>query len=843
MVRTISRQVGSLLCALACLAGAGRVARAADLVPPTGAAILQNLKSFEQIATVLMIAAHPDDENTQLITYLARGRGYRMAYLSVTRGDGGQNLLGPEFGDELGLIRTNELLAARNLDLGRQFFTRARDFGFSKNPTETLKIWDQQEVLSDVVRVIRTFKPDVIVTRFSPTAGNTHGHHTASAILGAAAFKVAGDPRVLPDVPVWQPKRILMNAGGGGGGGLTIDAGGMDPVLNESFAGISGRSRAMHKTQGFGQGGAGGGRGGAGGSGPSPQGFQLLDGEPATKDIMDGIDTTWNRVGRGGAEIARLTAEAVAKFDAKDPSASVPALLAIKKAFLAYDIQKRTAELPFDSIVAEKRVQLDRLIADCLGLTVETTVPSAEVTPGEALKLHHVATLRATMPVKWVDVKYARSKASHDSAGVTLEANKAATRDVSDVMPVETPVSQPYWLRQEGDAGMFKVADAGLIGRPMNPPSFPVEFVFEVGGQTIAIADQPVQIVAGAPAPQARRPLDVIAPVSLAFPSEVRLFAPGTAKNVDVQVTAYRPNAAGNVQLAAPAGWKVSAAQAFKLAAAGDHATVSFSVTPPAGAASATLLASAMVGGQTYTTSRKEIRYDHLPVLLLQPPAEIKAVALNMVTRGETVGYLPGAGDSVAECLEQMGYAVTQLKTADLTLEKLRNFDSVVIGVRAFNTRDDLAPGSATLKSLFDYVAAGGTVVEQYNRPDGLRNTTLAPFNVHPSALRVTDENAAMKFLAADSPALNVPNKITNADFANWVQERSIYLPDQWGKEFTPVLGAADPGESPPNSALLVAKHGKGYFVYTSLVFFRQLPAGNPGAYRLFANLVSLGKE
>ena len=819
---------------------AAGVLRADPLAPPSGPAILQEMKAFQQCASVLMIAAHPDDENTQLITYLARGREYRMAYLSVTRGDGGQNLLGPEFGDELGLIRTHELLAARQLDGGRQFFTRAIDFGFSKNPEETLRIWDRKEVLGDVVRVIRTFRPDVVVTRFSPTQTNTHGHHTASAILGVEAFKLAGDPKSYPEqltqgLAAWQPKRIMLNGGfgrGGGGGGASVqmDIGGVDPVVNEQFGTIANHSRAMHKTQGFGQLAIGG--GGRGTTGARLESFSLLDGAPASKDIMDGIDTTWARY-PGGEGVAKLIDEAIAKFDMQNPAASVPALLEIKRT---------VAALAADPIVNEKRALLDRIIADCLGLTVETTVPDAEVVPGETLNLHHAVHERASVPISWNGVRYPAIK-SESKAQMQISGDKQVALEDKQTLPADTPVSQPYWLRKEGKAGIFQVDDPSLIGRPENPPSFPVEFVFDVAGQTVVLPDEPVQLVANAPAPQARRRLDVIAAVSLAFPSQVRLFSPGVAKSVEVEITAHRPNQRGTAQLGVPAEWKVEpSGQAFTIAAAGGKAQATFTVTSPSEKTplSVELSASAKVDGATFTTSRKEIRYDHIPVLLLQPPATIRAVSEELAIRGKTVGYLPGAGDSVAECLEQMGYSVKELTGADLTTENLKPLDAVVIGVRAFNTRTDLAPDR--LKYLFGYVEAGGTVVEQYNRPDGLRNNTLAPYPIHLSGLRVTDETAKVTFLAPDHPALNTPNKITDADFDNWVQERSIYLPDQWDPKFVPILASADPGEQPPNSALLIAPYGKGNFVYTSLVFFRQLPAGNPGAYRLFANLVSLGK-
>jgi hypothetical protein len=432
-----------------------------------------------------------------------------------------------------------------------------------------------------------------------------------------------------------------------------------------------------------------------------------------------------------------------------------------------------------------------------------------------------------------------------DSAGRDMKPNQAVVFEESATIPANTSVSQPYWLRQPAADGIYRVPDAKLIGMPENPAVLPISHSFSVGGQTIVLSDEPVQLIANASPAQERRRLEVVAPVSVAFPSEVRLFVPGTAKSVDVEVTARRANSAGSVKLNVPAGWQVSpASQNFSLAAMGERKAFTFTVTPPAAAAEGTLSAAATVGGQTYNTSWKEINYDHIPRLLMQWPATIKAVAADVKTRGKNIAYLPGAGDTVAECIRQMGYTVKEIDTADLTVDKLKQYDAVVIGVRAWAARADLRANTETLKAIFDYTESGGTVVAQYNRNEQGTNVSLPPFPITIANQRVTDENAKITFLVPNSPVLNVPNKITDADFANWVQERSIYLPNvPQGSPFEQILGASDPGETQPSTSLLVAKHGQGHFVYTSLVFFRQLPAGNPGAYRLFANLVSLGKQ
>jgi LmbE family N-acetylglucosaminyl deacetylase len=828
-----TRQVVGLALGASLLAGCSGLSRAAELA--VGPDILQQLRSFATMGSVLYIAAHPDDENTQVITYLARGRGYRTAYLSLTRGDGGQNLLGPQLREQLGVARTQELLAARRLDGGRQYFTRAKDFGFSKDFQETLRIWDRQAVLADIVRVIRSFRPDVIMTRFSPQPGNTHGHHTASTVLAIEAFKLAGDPRAFPEqlgeLTLWQPKRILHNIGMRGGGAdavggdragaVQIEVDGNDPVLGESFASIAARSRAMHKTQGFDVGEPPGGW-------RKTELFLTLGGEPAIHDILDGVDTTWNRV-PGGAEIGRLTEEAIARFKAEDLVASVPALLAIRS---------RVSVLPTDSVVSDKRQQLDRIIQAFIGLEVETLVDQPEAVPGEALKMRHTAVVRSRLPVRWTAVRYPSIQRAVTKV-LELRANQPVARDETQILPATTLPSQPYWLRRAGTAGVFHVDDPSLIGRPESPAAFPIEYVFEVGGQTLVIPGEPVQAAGPANATMRRR-LDVIPPVSLRFVSGVHLFAPGAARPVAVELTTARASVAGTVQLEGPTGWRITpASQPFHLAGAGEHARFTFTVTAPAQLATATLEASVEVNGARFNTQRIELRYDHIPFQLLQPVARLKAVSLDLAIRGRHIGYLPGAGDDVAECLERMGYAVTQLTGADLISDKLRPLDAVIIGIRAFNTRKDLA---GHLPALFEYVEAGGNVIAQYNLSEGLGANWLAPFRLRLSRDRVTDEHAPVTFLVPDHPALTRPNRITKADFDGWVQERGLYFPDQWDERFTAILASGDPGEMPLRGGLLVARHGKGYFVYTSLAWFRQLPEGVPGAYRLFANLVSLGK-
>ena len=800
-------------------------------------AILHELESFRQMGSVLFIAAHPDDENTELLAYLARGRNYRTAYLSLTRGDGGQNVLGPDLGDKLGVARTQELLAARRIDGAHQFFSRAIDFGFSKNYQETLNVWDKQEVLSDIVRVIREFRPDVLITRFSPNPGGTHGHHTTSALLAMEAFKLAGDRAAFPEQKLepWQPKRIMWNVSTfqkdkiAATSVLKIDAGGKDPVSGETFHEIAGAGRAMHKTQGF-----DGYRLPGGADEHRLESFQLLDGAPATNDILDGVDTTWNRV-RGGSEIEQSVDEIIAKFDTKDPAASVPALLKLSSLLSA--LPKK------DSVVAEKQAQLDRILQECLGLKVETTIAQSDMVPGEPMKLHISASIHAKTPdntaVRWIAVRYPELK-KEISKGINLHLNQTSSFDSVETLPTTTPLTQPYWLRFEGTPGMFHVDDPKLIGTAENSPSFPIEDVFQIAGQTLVIHDEPVQVITDSLGSQIRRRLDVIPPVSLRFISDVVVMTPGTSRTVEVEMKASRVNSAGTLQLEAPPDWKVEPKKySFDLARAGQAAQYKFTITAPLKSETSKITASAEMHGVRYCNQRQEINYPHIPRQLLQPPALVRAVSLELATRGHTIGYLPGAGDTLPENLQQMGYAVKILDDANLTAKELQGLDAVVIGVRAFNVRTNIA---AALPALFAYVENGGTVIAQYNRPDKLKADKIAPYDLHISAERVTDEKAAVTFLAPENPILNTPNKITNADFDGWVQERGLYFPNQWDEHFVPILACSDPGEPPLKGGLLVAQYGKGYYIYTGLGFFRQLPAGVSGAYRLFANMVSIGK-
>ncbi|HEY9715085.1 MAG TPA: hypothetical protein V6C72_16565, partial [Chroococcales cyanobacterium] len=554
-------------------------------------------------------------------------------------------------------------------------------------------------------------------------------------------------------------------------------------------------------------------------------------------DIMDGVDTTWHRIA-GGAKIGDAASEIIARFDPEDPAASVPALLALRA-----ELTHLVAESSSNALIKEKLALLDRVLQECLGLKVQTAISHSDVVPGEPMKLHVSATMHARMPdsthVRWLSVRFPLLN-KEVKRNVDLQLNTESSFEETEILPATTPLTQPYWLRVEGSAGMFHVDDPELIGTAENAPSFPVEDVFEVGGQKLVVHDEPVEVTTDSKGNEIHRRLDVIPPVSLRFISDVVIMTPASKRSVVVEMKAARVGSAGTLSLEAPPGWKVEPPQQpFNLATIGQSAQFTFTIAAPDKPETAKITASAEMNGVRYHNQRQEVSYAHLPRQLLQPAAVVKAVSFDLTKKGTTVGYLPGAGDTIPENLQQMGYAVKTLDDANLTAKELEGLDAVVIGVRAFNVRNNI--GNA-MPALFSYVENGGTLIVQYNRPDKLKSEKYAPYDLHISADRVTDEKAVMTFLQPDSPILNTPNKITGSDFDGWVQERGLYFPNRWDEHFTPILACNDPGEPATRGVLLVARYGKGYYIYTGLGFFRQLPAGVPGAYRLFANMVSIGR-
>jgi len=795
-------------------------------------AIELGLQKLNVLGRVLYIAAHPDDENTYLMALWANGSLYDSAYLSVTRGDGGQNLLGPELGERLGVIRTEELLRARRIDHGKQFFTRALDFGFSKTAEETMRFWGHDKILSDVVWVVRNFRPDVIVTRFSPEDQLTHGHHTASAILAQEAFSAAGDPNRFPDqlafVKTWRAKRLVWNTSPFffsnrnlpfDPTGLTvIEAGGYNPLLGKEYAEIAAASLSMHKSQGVGS--------------PPRRGerkeyFKLLQGQPMPSSLFEGVDTTWSRVPHSES-VASEIRQIISKFDPADPAASVSDLLKLRQTMSGVE----------DELwIAQKKAELDQIIAACLGLHVEASTANENFTPGQTATIKLEAINHSTIPVTLQEVRFPNSGNSM-KIDAALPSNELVTKDLSCKIPENAPYSQPYWLRKPSMLGSFDVDDQKLIGLPENPPAVPVEIVLQVNGQELRYLlntkYRTVEPVAG----EVRRPLVIAPPVFAKLADSVFVFSTSQPKPVSVHVTAATGPVKGELKLGLPQGWEVSPASVpIDLKAANAEMAATFTIKPPDQNSEGTLRAIVSTDGRDYSFERVRISYPHIGVQTLMPPAEAKLVRADIRKKGDRIGYIPGAGDDVPESLEQIGYSVKILTEPDITAKNLAQFSAVVLGIRASNTQERI---SNWLPELFAYVKSGGVAVAQYNTLAELKTNQFGPYPLEISRDRVTDENAEVRILAPNHPVMTTPNKITSKDFDRWVQERGLYFPKQWDAAWTAILSCNDPKEKPLDGGLLVAKSGKGFFVYTSYSWFRQLPAGVPGAYRLFANMLSL---
>jgi LmbE family N-acetylglucosaminyl deacetylase len=824
--------VALLLVALASVTtAAAPMAPVAPPAQPDAASLARALDKLEVVGGVLYVAAHPDDENTLLLAWLAGEQLLRTGYLSVTRGDGGQNLVGAEQGPLLGLIRTEELLAARRVDGAEQLFTRARDFGYSKRADEALAIWGHDDTLADVVLAIRRFKPDVVITRFSPDDTDTHGHHTASARLAVEAFAKAGDPSFHPEQVkehgVWQPRRVVWNASQFPGAPprdftsfVKLDVGAYNAMRGLSWGELAAESRSMHKSQGFGA---------ARRRGPIPEYFKVLAGEPIKTSPLDGVVTRWSRV-VGSGKLAAALHRARASFRPSAPELVIPALLE------ARDELDRLPENPWKS---SKRAEIDAAVVACAGLFVEVTAAATSVARGGTLPVTVTALARRPATVTFTTARL---------AGHEIRVGKALAAgvplDVGDKLAVapDAPLSSPYWLELPPEPGRYPVRDEKMIGLPAGPAPLEAEVEFGISGRPVivrrAVAYKWTDPVMG----ERYRAVEVLPAVTLDLDAPVLLFADPRPRDLRVRVRSLA-GASGSVRLDAPDGFKVAPRDApFKIAPSGE-VNVTFRVTPPSAAAKAltgTLRAVATVDGDSREVDRglRRIEHDHIPVQTLLPAAEARIVRVEVARRRHKVGYLPGAGDEIPAALRELGYQVTTLDPKALTAANLAGLDAIVTGVRAWNVE----PGLVALHgALMDWVARGGTLVVQYNTNSriGPAPPDLGPFPFTISHDRTTDEGAPVEL--TKDPILAGPNAITAADFQGWVQERGLYFADKWDPRYRAPLTMADPGEKPTRGALLVGKHGKGTFIYTGLSLFRQLPAGVPGAYRLLVNLLEHG--
>jgi len=833
----------------------------------TSSEILLQLKKLNTVGSVLYIAAHPDDENTRLIAYLANEKCLRTGYLSLTRGDGGQNLIGPEQGVELGVIRTQELLAARRIDGGEQFFTRAYDFGFSKSPEETLQKWNKDSILSDMVWVIRNFRPDIIITRFATDGSGGHGHHTTSAILAEEAFEAAGDPTRFPEqlqyVDVWKPRRLFWNVStrfqnpnADMSPYIKLDVGGYNTLLGKSYGEIAAESRSMHKSQGFGS---------AKQRGEYFEYFKPIKGDTANlKDIFEGIDFSWKRV-KGGEKIGGIIEQIIKDFKIEKPQSSLQSF-----GKLMDEIVKLKGK---ENIY--KMVQANYIYASLKGIVVDATISTPHIALGSKQKLSIAFISRSSDNEKIKSIQFpgnlTHSLIPFDTMiNTSIRKNELSTYSFSSLYGGKDMISQPYHLKKPIKNSMFQVSD-------WNHKTTPEVFYDSHG--TISLQGQlisfPFQYKWVEPDKgELYRPVVITPPIMINLSEDVLIFDKNEEKKLTITLKAGRDSVNGKYYIDIPNGWEIvcdgdgeydmflstkehivpdkqRVVCEFAIEKKGNEKTYIVKVKPINQSTNQRINIYAVVDNQTYTKGIKEIKYDHIPIQTLFPEAEVKLVKLEVVKKSKRIGYIPGAGDEVQACLSQLGYEVTTLTDDKLASENLSQYDAIITGVRAYNTNEKLL---SFKQKLMDYVAAGGNLIVQYNTNSwaGPLSSDIGPYKFKITRNRITDEEAKVNFLLPNHPVLNTPNKITEKDFEGWIQERSIYHAGEWDSNYVAPISMTDPYEmtvggvspkgKPDNGALIITKHGKGNFIYTGLVFFRQLPAGIPGAYRLMVNLIELGK-
>ncbi len=798
----------------------------------TSADILLQLKKLKVLGSVLYIAAHPDDENNSLLPFLAKEKLYRTGYLSLTRGDGGQNLIGSEQGIELGMIRTQELLAARRIDGAEQFFSTAYEFGFSKNADEALHVWDKQKILSDVVWIIRQFQPDIIITRFPQDARAGHGHHWASAIIANEAFKAAADPNQFPEqlkygVQPWQAKRILWNTFNFGGTNtisndqFKIETGVFNPLLGESYGEIGGDARSMHKSQGTGS---------ARRKGSLIEYFVSTGGDAPKNDLMDGIMVDWNRV--GGSAIENNITQIISSFNFEHPELSVPALVKVYQS-----IQQLSP-----SVWRNKKLNdVQHVIELCSGFYADATATQQSIAQGDNLRIALFLNSRKSSNII---VKRVQLENFDSSFNTSLSANQNFSFNKNISVADNKPISQPYWLVNPKTEGMFDVTDYKLIGKAENDPSFEVTYTVNIEGVDFLVK-RPVQYKYVDPAKgELFEPIAVLPKIEMSYLKDNYVSMNGVPVKADIH---FKSNSKDSVTY--------SIDQSFSNQWKNNKSSIQFIVSANKENYTSSIFSSATketnISGELklssndkkYDSYTKVISYDHIPTITYFPKAKTNLVKVDIKTVGKKIGYIIGAGDKVPESLLQLGYELKYLNEEDLNEENLKQFDAIIVGIRAYNLYEYLSNKNEVLNQ---YVANGGNLIVQYMKSNqvGLKRIKAGPYPFSINAgLRVTEEDAKVNFLLPEHPAFNYPNKITEKDFDGWVQERSTYQAEQVDAHYDALIGMKDKNEKESNGSLIIAKYGKGNFVYLSLVMFRQLPAGVPGAYRLMANLIALPKN
>lgn len=806
---------------------------------PSSVALYNQIQKLNFLGSVLYIAAHPDDENTRLISWLSNDKKAQTAYLSLTRGDGGQNLIGSELRELLGVIRTQELIEARKIDGGMQFFSRANDFGYSKNPDETLDIWNKEEVLSDVVWAIRKFQPDVIINRFDHRSpGTTHGHHTSSAMLSFEAFDKVNDATVFPNqlkyVSTWQPKRLFFNTSWWFYGSrekfenadktnlAEINTGTYYTTLGKSNQEIAALSRSRHQSQGFGS---------TGSRGDDNEYLEFLKGEKLTdkNNIFEGINTTWSRI-EGGKTIGDILTNVEKNFDFKNPSASIPELIK------AYNLIQNLKDTHWKII---KTVEIKKIIAGCAGLFLEAVSDVQEATPNSTIKVKLETINRSAIKMNWNTIQTVPNVMITQEVS-PLENNKGVAKTIELLLPENTKYTYPYWLQEPGTIGMYRVDSQENIGIPDVLREIKVTFLIDINGTTIPFERNVVYKYNDDVKGEVYQPLDIVPIVTSKLNEKVYIFNSNRSKTVTVKAKAGKDAISGTIKLSLPEDWSVSPAEIpFIINKKGGEVLAVFKVSPSKEASEVDIKSIVTVNNQVFDKEKIDIDYPHIFKQMVLQPATAKGIRLKIKTKNEKIAYIMGAGDEIPKSLEQMGYSVVIIKPEHISTELLAPYDVVMTGIRAYNTVNALATKQ---KILLDFVKNGKTMIVQYNTLGDFVTDNFSPYKLKISRDRVTDENAEVRFLAPNHQVLNYPNKITTDDFKGWTQEQGLYYPSEWDAAFTPILSSNDKGETPKDGALLVAKYGKGNYIYTGLSFFRELPVGVSGAFRLMANLIAIGK-
>ncbi len=821
--------------------------------------IFMQLKKLKVLGSVLYIAAHPDDENNSLLPYLAKEKMYRTAYLSLTRGDGGQNLIGPEQGIELGLIRTQELLAARKQDGSEQYFTTAYEFGYSKNAAETFSVWKKEKILADVVWVIRQYQPDVIIARFPTDGRGGHGHHTASAILAEEAYAAAADSTKFPEqfkegVTTWQAKRMLWNTFNFGGNNTTsadqfkLSVNNLNPFIGKSYGEIGAEARTMHKSQGEGRSRI---------RGERFEYFSTIAGEAPQKELLDGVNISWQRIDakpisknknseKTGEYIDQELDKIIAAYNFEHPELSVPNLVKL----YSYINTKTTENSNWNK---HKLQELQTVIEACSGLFAEATTTQISGAKDDSIKLTIFINKRNTVQATLQNVQVDEINIPVNQ---TLANNSNYTTSFNFKLSQNTKDLQPYWLSQSIKNGQFIVTNQQQIGKAINEPMLIARFSLEIEGVPFTFT-KPVQykytdLVKG----ELYQPFIIIPKLSIYISPSVKLtnvINDNKKQIIDsfIQVIAYANFTANNVPVTLfVLQEKVKTVFENQLYSFEKDKQYIFNIpyhtfynAKKGNALEASI--KIKIGDNEYVFSEflKTISYDHIPNINYYFKDHVTFINEPIKTIGKKIGYINGAGDVVVDAIKQLGFSVDILTEKDITLENLNRYDAIVTGIRAYNIHEYL---TNRYEVLMAYVQQGGNLIVQYLRNNlvGTKQIKVAPFNFTPtSSSRITEENAPVNFLLPNHSLLNYPNKIIPTDFDNWVQERSTYQAENFGNKYEALFSMNDNGEKPTNGSLITTKFGKGNFTYISLVLFRQLPAGIGGAYKILANAIALGKE